>query len=94
LIGKCKLQRGFAGYLYPSAVVLERACTALQVDEEIAETIQGSNCNKCSTHVDARLLDTEIPVALDGLALEKRQEEAGNGVQHYEGAQSPAKDLV
>jgi hypothetical protein len=73
---------------------LTRAHAVLQVDHEVAEAVESSNRNKRSTHVDARLMDSRVPVALDGLTLEERQEQASDSVQDNEDTQSPAEDLV
>lgn len=75
-------------------MILTRAHAALQVDHEVAEAIEGSNRNKRSTHVDACLLDSRVPVALDGLALKKGQEQASDSVQDNEDTQGPAEYLV
>jgi len=68
-LGNCRLQSGLAGHLIFSVLPFVFSnLSDLQVDEEVAQTIQCSHSHKGRAHVYASEGDTSIPISPDWFA--------------------------
>lgn len=66
----------------------------LQIDQKITKTVKCCDGNEGDPHIDALRHHIFVPVAVDWVTLEERQEETGHCIQTNEDTECVAESLV